>query len=107
MRSNRLHTIRDVDCGEPPVSALGGRREPREYSQPDFYFGGANYGLPQPMASHKHTGEGQRMDIRTEHFYRKKTRPSSLVADSKIAHGRTRFQRSSSVKDYLPASKFI
>ncbi len=94
MRSNRLHTIRDVDGGEPPISALGGRREPREMSQPDFYFGGANYGLPQPMASHKHTGAPQREDIRTGHFFRGAERPSSKVDSFSVAHGRIRYSNS-------------
>ena len=53
MRSQRLHTIRDIDGGNPPVSALGGRREPSEMRQPEFNFGGANLGLPQPEAVHK------------------------------------------------------
>ncbi len=53
MRSQRLHTIRDIDGGSPPVSALGGRREPSEMRQPEFNFGGANLGLPQPEAVHK------------------------------------------------------
>jgi len=52
MRSQRLHTIRDIDGGNPPVSALGGRREPSENRQPEFNFGGANLGLPQPEAVH-------------------------------------------------------
>lgn len=95
MRSNRLHTIRDIDCGEPPVSALGGRREPREMSQPQFYFGGANYGLPQPIASHKHTGKPQRMDIKHESYFWGVRRPSSLVNDYKIAHGREKLSSSS------------
>lgn len=94
MRSNRLHTIRDIDCGEPPISALGGRREPREMSQPDFYFGGANYGLPQPLATHKHTGEPKREDIRMGHSFQGRERPSSKVVCCDVAHGRIRYSNS-------------
>jgi hypothetical protein len=53
MFRSRLHTVRDIDGGNPPISALGGRREPDEMSQPRFNFGGANYGLPQPQQTHK------------------------------------------------------
>ncbi len=54
MFRNRLHTARDIDGGNPPISALGGRREPREMSQPRWNFGGANKGLEQPSATHRH-----------------------------------------------------
>ena len=53
MFRNRLHTARDIDGGNPPISSLGGRREPKEMSQPRFNFGAANKGLKQPDATHK------------------------------------------------------
>lgn len=53
MFRQRLHTARDIDGGDPPISALGGRREPNELSQPRWNFGGANYGLKQPDVTHK------------------------------------------------------
>ena len=78
MRANRLHTIRDIDCGEPPISALGGRREPSLLKQPEFNFGGANLGLPQPEAVHKlphHTTPSMRHSF----YFAARPRPSQLV----------------------------
>ncbi len=53
MFRNRLHTVRDIDGGNPPISALGGRKEPREMSQPRWNFGAASPEMKQPQSVHR------------------------------------------------------
>ncbi len=88
MRANRLHTIRDVDCGEPPISALGGRREPSENKQPEWNFGGANLGLPQPEAVHKLS---RRINPAMRHSYYYADRPSQSVKSDRYIISRDSF----------------